>query len=873
MSHIVQDTLFSLLFEDSSKVAEDELFSAFSEKVAEDAKSPENMTLQEHDKIHHKNGFDPETMTCKFREKMKKITDKDAADLIYATSDIHMSGIESITDKECGTIILAGDFMEKAKKKENIKDAEKWWEDKFLPWCEDHKDQNIVIIGGNCDKWLYYNRDKVEWPKNVHYLDDTETEVNGMKVYGTSWCPHNMNGAWEVDNEQLEKEFAKIPEGLDILVTHVPPKGEGLDLDHDTEFNNHFGSEALTKAILEKKPKIVLCGHVHSGSHKPTMIGDSLVMNVSRIDDDRYEQSFHGRRIGVERTDNGLGFLVDMDDTGKIDLGKKEDVPKSILEMRNALREAAKSIGGHIDSKDFTPDQDKIARAQKAIEDAKGELEKFDHPKKRMLEATIQNFMDSMASGWRKPMSRIGKLYEGDDNGKPKFSYIWEPHGAAYKGGLGGGDSYASTIADYWASFGIGKKHSYSDHTNRFGKYKDIWKGGMGADEILKKYEEKDGVKKVELEPDEIEDPRYDEFGLLKPEYRKNKGGGIDSIQYAPSSKKYRGYDGYVEPKGYGEYPTDLSFLEEGLEDLPSTQDISAMADTLSPIREELKEKKKEVAKAKGNGVSDEDFIRKLDEYNAVEASIAKMTLDWLGFGDSNAIETLETVDNGGGKANETTIHNIEDILNRIPVAKSIGGFRVSTMPINTRGFCAGGKIACLARDASLTSYIHEFGHIFCGNEEINKICDSFFHYRTKEDRGYRNITLGNTVVAQGRYKGYLKRELPVNTETVFNIGIEVAKPDKFWSDYCGRAYLKREVGISGTNHWYPYTPKLSSELKRVAKSMHGSRVIERTTLCASEIMSMGLERLLYEPDKFLKQDPEYACLIITLLKGDKKGK
>ena len=475
------------MFEDSSKVAEDELFCAFSDKFAEDAKSPENMTLQEHDKIHHKNGFDPETMTCKFREKMKKITDKDAADLIYATSDIHMSGIESITDKECGTIILAGDFMEKAKKKENIKDAEKWWEDKFIPWCEDHKDQNIIIIGGNCDKWLYYNRDKVEWPKNVHYLDDTETEVNGMKVYGTSWCPHNMNGAWEVDNEQLEKEFAKIPEGLDVLVTHVPPKGEGIELDHDTEFNNHFGSEALTKAILEKKPKIVLCGHVHSGSHKPTMIGDSLVMNVSRIDDDRYEQSFHGRRIGIERTDNGLGFLVEMEDDGHLQLGKKDDIPTPILELRDRLRDAAKSINGHIDYRDYKPNPDKIAKAQQAIEDARGELERFQHPKKRMLEARIQNFLDSLASGWHKPIGRVGRLFDGDNNGK--FSYSWETGGDGLSHHTG--NAYANSLSSYWAGFGSGKKFPYSSHTNKFGKYKDPWKGGMGVDEILKSFEGK----------------------------------------------------------------------------------------------------------------------------------------------------------------------------------------------------------------------------------------------------------------------------------------------------------------------------------------------------------------------------------------------
>ena len=394
-------------------------------------------------------------------------------DRIYAVSDIHHSGIDGITDKDCGTIVIAGDFMAKGKKKEDIKEAEKWWKEKFLPWCEDHKDQNIVIIGGNCDKWLYYNRDKLEWPKNVHYLDDTATEVNGMKVYGTSWCPHNMNGAWEVSEEEMEKEFSKIPYGLDILVTHAPPKGEGLELDHDTSFNNHFGSEALTKAILEKKPKIVLCGHVHSGSHKPVKIGDSIVMNVSRIDDDRYEQSFHGRRIGVERTDNGLGFLVDLDYDGKMPLGKKEDVPEEIIAMRDALRRVAKSIQKNIGKKGDGPDKDLVDKAKKAIEKANDALNSFDHPRRKMLEASIKAFHESEKNGFSIPMPRVGKLYDGDKNGKNEWfggghqgslSSLggWGGFSSVHGGGGSHGGSYVPTVPPWWMHPASGSSASHS---------------------------------------------------------------------------------------------------------------------------------------------------------------------------------------------------------------------------------------------------------------------------------------------------------------------------------------------------------------------------------------------------------------------------
>ena len=79
----------------SQKVVQDELEEAFMEKFASDAKPKREPTLEEHDKQHHPGGFDPSTETCKFREKLKE---KDSVDLIYATSDVHHSGIEGITD-------------------------------------------------------------------------------------------------------------------------------------------------------------------------------------------------------------------------------------------------------------------------------------------------------------------------------------------------------------------------------------------------------------------------------------------------------------------------------------------------------------------------------------------------------------------------------------------------------------------------------------------------------------------------------------------------------------------------------------------------------------------------------------------------------
>ncbi len=87
-------------------------------------------------------------------------------------------------------------------------------------------------------------------------------------------------------HEELAEVYAKIPEGLDILVSHQPPYGCG---DYYPDFENkgqmlHIGSQELLYAIEQKKPKVVICGHLHGG-HGMYSIDKTLVYNVSVVDE------------------------------------------------------------------------------------------------------------------------------------------------------------------------------------------------------------------------------------------------------------------------------------------------------------------------------------------------------------------------------------------------------------------------------------------------------------------------------------------------------------------------------------------------------------------------------------------------------------
>jgi Icc-related predicted phosphoesterase len=61
-----------------------------------------------------------------------------------------------------------------------------------------------------------------------------------------------------------------------VLVTHSPPNGA---LDTSTTGEN-LGSESIRAAVIEKRPRLVVCGHIHGCSGRADRLGDSAVVNA-----------------------------------------------------------------------------------------------------------------------------------------------------------------------------------------------------------------------------------------------------------------------------------------------------------------------------------------------------------------------------------------------------------------------------------------------------------------------------------------------------------------------------------------------------------------------------------------------------------------
>ena len=148
---------------------------------------------------------------------------------------------------------------------------------------------NKVFIAGNHDWGFQINTEKVkeilDFYENITYLQDKEVLVGEklVSVYGSPWQPEFYNWAFNLPRkgDELKEKWDNIPSNTDILITHGPAYGYVDKVIGRTE---NLGCELLTERIKELKPKIHVCGHIHSG-YGYTFDGDTHYINASVLNE------------------------------------------------------------------------------------------------------------------------------------------------------------------------------------------------------------------------------------------------------------------------------------------------------------------------------------------------------------------------------------------------------------------------------------------------------------------------------------------------------------------------------------------------------------------------------------------------------------
>jgi Icc-related predicted phosphoesterase len=168
--------------------------------------------------------------------------------------------------------------------------------EKFLDWFDGLNIEHKVMIAGNHDLGLdsdNYQRMQILEDINrcdIHYLQDSGVEIEGIKFWGSPVTPPFMNWAFMRTPEKIQPHWEAIPDDTDVLITHGPPHGV---LDYvDYRDQGSVGCPHLMDRVHQIKPKYHIFGHIHD------MYGIREVEGVTHINAAILDGRYHPVRAG-----------------------------------------------------------------------------------------------------------------------------------------------------------------------------------------------------------------------------------------------------------------------------------------------------------------------------------------------------------------------------------------------------------------------------------------------------------------------------------------------------------------------------------------------------------------------------------------------
>ena len=130
-----------------------------------------------------------------------------------------------------------------------------------------------VLVPGNNETDAALREACAGWSA-ARVLHGEATEIDGVAFFGlgggvpiTPW-----DWSFDLDEDEAAQMLAACPEGA-VLVVHSPPKGH-------VDGGRRLGSAAILRAIEEKRPPLVVCGHIHEAAGEESTVGASRVLNA-----------------------------------------------------------------------------------------------------------------------------------------------------------------------------------------------------------------------------------------------------------------------------------------------------------------------------------------------------------------------------------------------------------------------------------------------------------------------------------------------------------------------------------------------------------------------------------------------------------------
>lgn len=205
---------------------------------------------------------------------------------IVAVSDIHCRW-PTITIPECDLLISCGDYSFR---------GERHVVKNFHKWLNKQPARHIISVQGNHELWVEKNFQEarmvaIEACPRVHFVEEDLIEIEGIKIFCSAWTPFFMNWAYNAfRGEEIQQHWKKIPDVVNILVTHGPPYGilDELVYPDGIGKGEFVGCEDLLNVVKRIKPDLHFFGHIHNWGGNEWHIDGTSFYNTSICDEMYY---------------------------------------------------------------------------------------------------------------------------------------------------------------------------------------------------------------------------------------------------------------------------------------------------------------------------------------------------------------------------------------------------------------------------------------------------------------------------------------------------------------------------------------------------------------------------------------------------------
>jgi Icc-related predicted phosphoesterase len=167
----------------------------------------------------------------------------------------------------------------------------------FLEWYMTVPVEHKIYVAGNHDTSIekrLITREHFS-DRGITYLEHELVAIGDLKIFGSPYTPTFGEWSFMKSRGNMHKLWSVLPQDIDVLVTHGPPKGV-RDLSENTYGQlEQCGDSSLMKWVSTFKPKAHLFGHIHdmSGIHNqgkslyskfPTIFSNGACVHDGKFD-------------------------------------------------------------------------------------------------------------------------------------------------------------------------------------------------------------------------------------------------------------------------------------------------------------------------------------------------------------------------------------------------------------------------------------------------------------------------------------------------------------------------------------------------------------------------------------------------------------